>query len=311
MGKKKDRSLFPSIPEPLPVPVIDNHTHVGTNRPGQVQNTSETGQPRFPLLIPSQIEFMSRSGIKHAITVGCEIPDLQDVIDLARQQPEFFSAALAIHPNEAPLHAGVTEVGPDGLQPQLKDHHSLSIDEAMAEVARLATDEAVVAIGETGLDYFRTSEAGVESQKDMFRAHVELAKQLDLPLQIHDRDAHEDTVAVLKEVGAPATTVFHCFSGDRELARICAENGWYASFAGPITFPANDYLREAFLAMPEHLVLVETDAPYLTAHPHRGRPNAPYLANLTVRAMADYRGIDLDTWCEQLNTNTESAYRLG
>src|SRR5690606_27867542 len=126
---------------------------------------------------------------------------------------------------------------------------------------------------------------GREAQRQAFRAHVALAKELGLPLQIHDRDAHEDVVAVLLADGAPERTVFHCFSGDAGLAEVCAEHGWFASFAGPVTFKANDALRAALRTLPLELVLVETDAPYLTAHPHRGRPNAPYLLPLTVRFM--------------------------
>jgi len=162
---RKTRSLFPPVPEALPVPIIDNHTHVGTDRAGQTQARDEDGTPRYPLLIDGQLAAMKQSGISRAITVGCEIPDLEDVIDLARSHPEF-SAAIAIHPNETALHAGVREVAPDGLDPAVADHHTaFDLDDAIARVAELASAPEVVAIGETGLDYFRTQENGRAAQQ--------------------------------------------------------------------------------------------------------------------------------------------------
>ncbi|MDO5723730.1 MAG: TatD family hydrolase [Flaviflexus sp.] len=308
MSKKKDRSLFPPLPESLPASVIDNHTHVGPDRPGQEQNVVD-GQWKYPLLIDGQVAAMKQVGVSAAITVGCEIPDLDEAISLA-QSDESFYAAIAIHPNEAPLHAGILEVGPDGLEPRTSPHHSLSLDEAVAEVAKRATADRVVAIGETGLDYFRTAEEGRLAQQECFRAHIALAKELDLPLQIHDREAHADTVRILEEEGAPERTVFHCFSGDAELAGVLADNGWYASFAGTVTFPRNEDLRAAARVLPEQLIMVETDAPYLTAHPMRGRPNAPYLVAHTVRHLAEVREVDLGSWCERLTETTREVYGL-
>lgn len=302
------RSVFPPVPEPLPVSIIDNHTHVGTDRPGQVQKRNDAGEPRFPLLIDGQLEAMAQSGVSRAITVGCEVPDLQDVIDLARAHPEF-SAAIAIHPNETAMHAGVREVAPDGLEPKTSEHHRThSLDDSISLVEELAESPEIVAIGETGLDYYRTGDEGRAAQQEAFRAHIRLAKDLDLPLQIHDREAHDDTVKILLEEGAPERTVFHCFSGDRQLADILAENGWYCSVAGTVTFPKNEELRTAVAAMPRELLLVETDAPYLTPHPHRGRPNAPYLANVTVRALSEILDMSLVTLCEQLVETTETVY---
>ena len=221
------------------------------------------------------------------------------------------SAAIAIHPNDAPLHCGVTETGPDGLAHGLDPwHRDYSLADAVALVEELARSEAVVAIGESGLDYFRTADAGKAAQEESFKMHVELAKALGLPLQIHDREAHADCLRILTECGAPDRTVFHCFSGDREMAEVCADNGWYASFAGPLTYPANDSLREAFLAVPDRLVLVETDAPYLTPAPWRGHPNAPYAAAYTARFMAELRGRDEASWCERLEANTREVYGI-
>lgn len=308
MSKKKDRSLFPPLPEPLPVPVIDNHTHVGPDRAGQVQ-AMEGEQWKYPLLIDGQLAAMEAVGVSAAITVGCEVPDLDEVIALANAHERFY-AAIAIHPNEAALHAGVLEVGPDGLEPHTSAHHRLSLEDAVAEVAARASEERVVAIGETGLDYFRTAEEGRAAQQESFRAHIALAKELSLPLQIHDREAHADTVRILREEGAPERTVFHCFSGDAELAKVLADHGWYASFAGTVTFPRNEDLRAAARLLPEELIMVETDAPYLTAHPMRGRPNAPYLVAHTVRHLAQMREVELAQWCERLTATTREVYSL-
>ncbi|MFC2609510.1 MAG: TatD family hydrolase, partial [Peptidiphaga gingivicola] len=150
--------------------------------------------------------------------------------------------------------------------------------------------------------------AGRAAQEEAFRMHIELAKDLDLPMQIHDREAHAECMRILRECGAPERTVFHCFSGDREMAEVCAENGWHASFAGPISYPANEALREAFMALPEELILVETDAPYLAPVPWRGHPNAPYASAYTARFMADLRGVDEASWCEALDRNARRVY---
>lgn len=258
--------------------------------------------------IPWHIARMEAAGVRHAITCGCDIPTLEPTVALAERYPSL-SAAIGIHPNEAPLHRGVTEASPDGLTHGLDPwHRDYSLEEAVAEVASLAVSTVVVAIGETGLDYYRTADAGKKAQEEAFRMHIELAKDLDLPMQIHDREAHADCMRILRECGAPERTIFHCFSGDREMAEICARNGWYASFAGPISYPANEGLREAFLAMPEELVLVETDAPYLAPMPWRGHPNAPYVSACTARFMADLRGVDEALWCRRLDVNAREVY---
>ena len=260
--------------------------------------------------IPWHLARMEQAGVRHAVTCGCEVPTLAPTVALAEAHPRL-SAAIAIHPNDAPLHCGVTQTGPDGLAHGLDPwHRDYSLADAVALVEELARSEAVVAIGESGLDYFRTADAGKAAQEESFKMHVELAKALDLPLQIHDREAHADCLRILTECGAPDRTVFHCFSGDREMAEVCADNGWYASFAGPLTYPANDSLREAFLAVPDRLVLVETDAPYLTPAPWRGHPNAPYAAAYTARFMAELRGRDEASWCEQLEANTREVYGI-
>lgn len=194
-------------------------------------------------------------------------------------------------------------------EPRFRPHHEVSLDDAVARVAELAAGEPrVVAIGETGLDNFRTAGRGHAVQREAFRAHIALAKELDLPLQIHDRDAHADVLDVLRRDGAPERTVFHCFSGDPALAEVLNEHGWYASFAGPITYKTNEELRAACRAMDPELVLVETDAPYLTPAPFRGRPNASYLMTHTVRAVAVALGMELTQACQQIMANTRRVY---
>jgi TatD DNase family protein len=177
-------------------------------------------------------------------------------------------------------------------------------DEALREVEALAALPQVRAVGETGLDHYRTeTPLGRRLQEQSFRAHIAIARRTGTALVIHDRDAHDDVVRVLLEEGAPEHVVFHCFSGGPDLARTCAEHGWVMSFAGPLTFKANDALREAAALAPAELLLVETDAPFLTPMPYRGRPNAPYLVPHTVRALAECRRADLDELCARLMAN--------
>ncbi len=220
--------------------------------------------------------------------------------------------AVAIHPNEAAIHGGYREVSPDGLAPNVKDFHALTLEEAVAEVEAVAREfpDDVVAIGETGIDLYRTGPAGLAAQQAGMRAHIALAKELGLPLQIHDREAHAQVVELLLAEGAPERTVFHCFSGDEELARICNEQGWYASFAGPITYPANDALRMAAAVMDPALIMVETDAPYLTPAPWRGSPNASYCIEHTVRELAAVRQTSFADMCERLAATTREVYRV-
>jgi TatD DNase family protein len=172
----------------------------------------------------------------------------------------------------------------------------------------MASDERVRAIGETGLDHFRTAPEGREAQEESFRRHIALAKRLDKTVVIHDRDAHDDVVRVLLDEGPPPRVVFHCFSGGAALARSCAEHGWFMSFAGTVTFKANEHLREALAAAPIELVLVETDAPFLAPLPYRGRPNASYLIPVTLRAMAEVRGVGEADLARNVAKNTERAF---
>ena len=308
----RNRHEWPEEGEPLPSPVVDNHAHLPVlDEAGDPTDPLDAGllEKTRPLSTPEQIERARRAGVARILTVGCQLPDLAGTVAMAREFPQI-AAALAIHPNEAALHTGVREVAPDGLDPFVREHHDVPLDEAIATVADLARDERVVAIGETGLDKYRTGESGFAAQVRSFREHLALARELDLPVQIHDREAHAETVEVLLADGAPERTVFHCFSGGVDLARTCAEHGWYASFAGPVTYPKNDELRAALRELPIELVLVETDAPYLAPVPRRGRPNASYLMAHTVRAIADERGAELADTCAALLANTDRVYGI-
>ncbi|WP_406710855.1 TatD family hydrolase [Trueperella pyogenes] len=314
-SKKDRRRAYPEIPKPLAVPIVDNHTHIYPDPapdPGHdtpVQRLNNAGSWKPPILLENLRAGMARAGVRAAISSGCEYPDLEWTRDLARDVPEIW-AALAIHPNEAPLHDGVVEVAPDGLEPRVAEHHAVSLEDAIARVAEFGADDAVVAVGETGLDYFRTGEAGKAAQKRAFREHIALAKELGKPMQIHDRDAHADVVDLLLRDGAPERTVFHCFSGDAELAAICKEHGWYASFAGPVTYPPNGYLREACVLLPDELILVETDAPYLTPAPFRGQPNAAWAVVYTAAYLAGLRGMPVEQFCAQVDRTTRQVYGI-
>ncbi|GAA4433640.1 TatD family hydrolase [Georgenia halophila] len=309
MSRKKHRG-WPADPQPLPAAVVDNHTHLpALDQNGRAVDVDDVAIPpgEEPMTTAEQVARAARAGVARLLTVGCDVPSLRGSVELAHEHPQI-AAAIGIHPNEAPLHAGVREIGPDGLDPAVRAHHGLSLDDAIARVADLVRDERVVAVGESGLDFFRTGEEGRSHQIRAFREHIALAKELEKPLQIHDREAHDAVVEVLLADGAPERTVFHCFSGDVELARTCAEHGWYASIAGPVTFKTNDAGRAALRELPPELVLVETDAPYLTPAPFRGHPNASYLMPLTVRTIAEQLELDLADTCARLTANTDTVY---
>jgi TatD DNase family protein len=277
--RERGRDLsYPPLPEALVVPVYDNHTHL------------EISDGENPLDYREQLDRASSVGIRGVVQVGNDVPTSIWSAETAAVEPRML-AAVAIHPNDAPDYDERGE-----------------LDDALATIAELATRPRVRAIGETGLDFFRTPPERRGPQFRSFEAHIEIAKQNDLALQIHDRDAHGDVVATLKRVGAPERTVFHCFSGDRELAEICADNGWYMSFAGNVTFKNAQNLRDALEVAPRALIMVETDAPFLTPMPYRGRPNAPYLLPHTLRVMADVIGTDASMLAAQISSNTELVY---
>ncbi|MGO1317035.1 MAG: TatD family hydrolase [Cellulomonadaceae bacterium] len=301
MSKRRERDRgWPPDPEPLDAPAIDNHTHLDS-----IHHVLGAGEPA-----PSTAEHLARAravGVTRMVQVGCDLPAARWTVAAVAEHPELLGA-VALHPNEAPLHAGVHEVAPDGLDPAPRSQHATGLDEALAEIAELARAPRIRAIGETGLDFFRGGERAREVQRASFRAHIALAKELGLALQIHDRDAHGDILEILEADGAPERTVFHCFSGDAEMAAHCARRGWFLSFSGTLTFRANDALRAALAVVPPALVLAETDAPYLTPHPFRGRPNAPYLLPLTIRAMAAVQGVAAAETARVTAANAEQVY---
>lgn len=272
-------SAYPPLPEALVVPVYDNHTHL------EIQDGIE------PLDWREQLDRASSVGVRGVVQVGTDLATSRWSAEIAAIEPRVL-AAVALHPNEAPELAARGE-----------------LDEQLAAIDELAGHRRVRAVGETGLDFFRTdSEDGHAAQIRSFEAHIEIAKQHDLALQIHDRDAHREVLEVLRRVGAPERTVFHCFSGDAEFARIVAEEGWYLSFAGTVTFKNAAGLREALESVPRAKLLVETDAPYLTPMPFRGRPNSAYLIPHTLRAMADHLGTDVSMLAAQISSTTELVY---
>ncbi|OZG69471.1 TatD family hydrolase [Bifidobacterium eulemuris] len=293
-NKHRDRSWAPA-PEALPEDacVIDNHTHLASVVPFSkaVSHEAEAkGLPAVPVYDVDELLAQAQSvGVEGIIECGCELPHLMTAVQMALDHPGIVHAALAIHPNESVRHGHRAVPGPDGLPLTYKDYHDVSFEDALGEVHRLAVayPDQVLAIGETGMDLFRTGEGAMELQREAFRAHISLAKELGLPLQIHDRDAHREVIDTLLRDGAPAYTVFHSYSGDREMAQIASEHGWYLSFSGTVGYKGNDGIREAAREVGLEHIMVETDAPYLTPMPYRGHTNAPYMIPYTLRALAE------------------------
>lgn len=268
---------YPPAPEALPVAVYDNHAHLEI----------EDGEG---LALTDHLARAREVGIIGVVQAGGDIESSRWSAWAAENHAGVL-AAVAIHPNEAPAYAERGMLG-----------------EAIAAIDELAAQPRVRAIGETGLDFFRTEPDGIPAQIESFEAHIALAKNHDIAMQIHDRDAHDAVLETLARVGAPERTVFHCFSGDAQMARIAADRGYWLSFAGNVTFKNAQNLRDALAVTPPERILVETDAPFLTPTPLRGRPNAPYLIPVTVRFMADELGVDLAEFCTQLAANTREVY---
>lgn len=299
MGRRRERG-WAADPAPLEVPAVDGHTHL--------DSIHDVLGPEDPH--PSVRETIDRAvavGVGRMVQIGCDLEAARTTVRLVEEHPELVGG-VAIHPNEAPLHAGIREVAPDGLEPAPLPRHGTSLDDALAEIAELARHPRVRTVGETGLDFFRGGERAREVQRESFRAHLALARETGLPVQIHDRDAHADVLDVLARDRAPEAVVFHCFSGDAEMASFCAAQGWYLSFAGPVTYNANDDLRAALRVTPLDRLLVETDAPYLTPVPARGRPNAPYLLPHTVRFVAETLGLAEAEVAAATSANAERLY---
>lgn len=275
-GRKNLR--YPTAPEPLTVPVYDNHAHL------EILDGDE------PLSLTEQLDRAEAVGILGVVQASGDIESSRWAVDAAAQDQRVL-AAVAIHPNDAPTYA---EAG--------------QLDHAISVIDELAAHPRTRAIGETGLDFFRTEPDRQAPQHESFEAHIALAKKHSLAMQIHDRDAHDAVLETLARVGAPERTVFHCFSGDDQMARTCSDAGYYLSFAGNVTFKNAQNLRDALKVTPLDRILVETDAPFLTPVPLRGRPNAPYLIPHTLRFMASELDMPVDELAHQVAANTLRVY---
>ncbi len=261
-------------PEPLPAEALDSHCHLDLiERP-----------------VPEVLAEARAAGIVKVVTIGVDLPTSRWAADCADEHPDVY-AAVAIHPNDTARAAASA-----GAR-----------DAVLAEIAVLAERPRVRAIGETGLDYYRDW-APAEVQREWFRAHIDIAKRTGRALVIHDREAHEDVLRILDEEGPPERVVFHCFSGDAAMAKRCAEAGYLMSFAGNVTFSSAQPLRDAAAAAPLELILVETDAPFLTPVPNRGKPNSPAMVAHTLRAIAEVKHVDVAELCGAVTAAGERAF---
>jgi TatD DNase family protein len=295
-----DRRERPPAPSPLPVPVLDSHVHLdivaGSRSTGAGADVGRTaagdksdtvGSNGSGWSVADQIDAARAVGVDRLVQVGVDEASSRWSAALAEREPAVL-ATVALHPNEAPRLAG--------------------LDASLAVIDALADQPRVRGIGETGLDFFRTHEDGLKAQEHSFRAHIEIAKRTGKALVIHDRDAHADVLRVLDDAGAPETVVLHCFSGDVFFAAECVRRGYVLSFAGTVTFKNAPRLREAAARTPPSQLLVETDAPYLTPMPYRGAPNASYLIPLTVRALAEAKGMPVEEVCRAISATGERVF---
>ncbi|WP_433350851.1 TatD family hydrolase [Microtetraspora malaysiensis] len=278
---------LPVLPEPLPAEVFDSHCHldimVGDRKASSGDQVALAAQAAGAS-VEAILADARLVGVTRLVTIGYDLRSSQWGAEVAARHADVY-AGVAIHPNEA--HAATPET--------------------LAGIEELARLPHVRAVGETGLDYFRDW-ASRDDQHASFRAHIEIARRTGKALVIHDRDAHDDVLGVLADQGAPDVVVFHSFSGDGEMAKKCADAGYFMSFSGPVTYKNAEYLREAARVAPAELILVETDAPYLPPTPHRGKPNAPYLIPLTLRCLAEVKGVDVIDLAGTIMTNGEAAF---
>ncbi|OLZ54199.1 TatD family hydrolase [Amycolatopsis keratiniphila] len=272
MGAEKKEP--PPIPDRLPVSVVDAHTHLDAC--GAVTAADVT----------AMVDRAERAGVSRVITVADDLAAARWAAQASTWDSRVW-AAVAIHPTRT------KEFG----------------EAEKSEVESLAKQSRVVAVGETGLDYY-WDYSPHDAQQDAFRWHIDLAKRIGKPLMIHDRDAHDDVLRILDEEGAPEQVVFHCFSGDEQVARRCVDAGYVLSFAGTVSFRNARGLHEAARIVPADQYLVETDAPFLTPHPFRGRPNEPYCAAYTVRHLATLRGEAVHEVAESVRQTAERVFRL-
>ena len=272
-GPGPARRSGPPAAGPLPAPVFDSHCHLDI----------------MGLPVPDVLEAARAARIDRVITVGIDLESSRWSARCAEEYDGVY-AAVAIHPNDTSSAAAVA-----------------APDDVLAEIETLAGLPQVRAVGETGLDYYR-DHSDPEFQREWFRAHIGIARRTGKALMIHDREAHEDVLRILAEEGPPDKVVFHCFSGDERMAKRCAEAGYVMSFAGNVTFSSAQNLRDAAAAAPADLVLVETDAPFLTPVPYRGKPNSPALVSHTARRLAEVKGMDLAELCAMVTATGERIF---
>jgi TatD DNase family protein len=276
-SKKRE---YPPLPEKLTTTTVDAHCHL------------DIEDEDIFMSVEDSLAKAKAVGITGIVQVGVDVPSSRWAVKTAKEFSQIH-ATVALHPNDAPLIA-------------LEKSES-ALDEAIAEIAELAKEDVVRAIGETGVDFFRTSEEGRAFQEKSFRAHIQIANKLNKPVMVHDRDAHLDALRILDDEKAQQV-IFHCFSGDKEFAQELVKRGWYLSFAGTCTFKNAQSLRDALQVTPLENVLVETDAPFLTPMPYRGYPNSSYMIPLTLATMAKEMNVDINTVADATRTNAEKLF---
>ena len=266
------------LPEPLPSPTIDSHCHIEL-----IAKSAPDSEE-----VKAVLDEAAAVGIEQVVQIGYDLEQSRWSVGVAEAWIGRALAAVALHPNEAP----VVE----------------NLDEQLREIEKLAERSRVRGIGETGLDYFRTPEELRERQEFSFRAHIAIAKKTNKALIIHDRDAHEDILRVLHEEGAPEKVVFHCYSGDAQMAEICIRAGYFLSFSGTVTFKNAPQLREALVLTPLTQLLVETDAPFLAPAPYRGSLNSPAQVARTIRFMAEVMERPVEELCQATQANALAIF---
>lgn len=272
-----DRPVAP-LPKPLPVATVDTHVHLEI-----VTDAAPDSEQ-----VKQVLDDAKSVGVDRVVQVGYSAEQSKWCVAAAEHFDDRVLAAVALHPNEAPVVLDLTA--------------DLKI------IEELAVHPRVRAIGETGLDYFRTPPELRKRQQDSFKWHIELAKKTNKALVIHDRDSHDDVLAILQEVGAPEKTIFHCFSGDVAMAKICIDRGYVLSFAGTVTFKNAPELRDAVKLVPTEQLLVETDSPFLAPMPNRGAQNTPaQIANI-VRAIAQERNESVGLLAQSLSDNAQRLF---
>jgi len=266
------------LPEPLPAPTIDSHCHIELI----AKSAPDSAE------VKAVLDEAFAAGIEQVVQIGYDLEQSRWSVGVAQAWIGRALAAVALHPNEAPV---------------VDD-----LDEQLREIEELAAHPRVRGIGETGIDYFRTPEELREKQEFSFRSHIAIAKRTNKALIIHDRDAHEDILKVLKEEGAPEKVIFHCYSGDAQMAKECIRAGYFLSYSGTVTFKNAPDLREALKITPLTNLLVETDAPFLTPAPFRGALNSPAQIARTIRFMAEVLERPVEELCHATRENALALF---